>query len=161
LLAAIVLAGCAVSVPLPREADEGRGAAHPPLLAPHGRPLGVRPFAHDALVTALAFSPDGERLATGSLDGTVRVFDLEGREIARRAAHADEVTFVGWLASGTLVSAGLDQGVRVGDLAFVVSGAAPRVAVSGERVAFTVDGDTVAVLEPGGEIGRVTLHRVA
>lgn len=124
-----------------------------------GRVLGDRRFAHDTLVTALAFSPDGERLATGSMDGVVRVFDLEGRELERRSAHQAEVRFVGFLEGGTLVSAGLDRRVLIGDVA-LESSRVPSVAVCGGRVAWTPDANTIAVLESGREVGRVPLPGV-
>lgn len=34
---------------------------------------------HEWIVTCVAFSPDGRRLVTGSMDGTARIWDLAGR----------------------------------------------------------------------------------
>ncbi|WP_189211493.1 WD40 repeat domain-containing protein [Actinokineospora fastidiosa] len=46
---------------------------------------------HRALITSLAFSPDGNLLATGSKDGTVRVWDLVTREsIATLPGHDED-----------------------------------------------------------------------
>jgi HEAT repeat protein len=42
---------------------------------------------HAGPVQALAFSPDGGRLATGSADTTAIVWDLSGREWSRYATH--------------------------------------------------------------------------
>jgi WD40 repeat protein len=36
----------------------------------------VRPFAHAASLTELAFTPEGDRLLSVSLDGTVRIWDV-------------------------------------------------------------------------------------
>ncbi len=36
----------------------------------------VRPFAHAAGLTGLAFTPEGDRLLSVSLDGTVRIWDV-------------------------------------------------------------------------------------
>jgi hypothetical protein len=44
---------------------------------------------HDAFVNSLAFSPDGQRLATGLTDSTVLLWDL--RPVLRRAAAARRV----------------------------------------------------------------------
>jgi WD40 repeat protein len=63
---------------------------------------------HRDLIMAMAFGPDGKRLATGSADHTIRVWDLEGGGAARvLTGHAGPVLAVAfspdgrWLASGS------------------------------------------------------------
>jgi WD40 repeat protein len=69
---------------------------------------------HEGRVTELAFSPDGHFLATGSLDGTVRIWDLHANEISTSSIelkkHSDWVTALAfspaaavhhWFASGS------------------------------------------------------------
>ena len=47
---------------------------------------------HDGTVMAVAWSPDGQRLASGSLDNTIRVWDAaSGRELARLEGHTESV----------------------------------------------------------------------
>ena len=74
---------------------------------------------HDGAVSAVAFSPDGTRVATGSYDGSARVFDAAtGTEIAR-LDHDDSVSAVAFSPDGTRVATGsYDRqraGVRRGD----------------------------------------------
>ncbi len=73
--------------------------------------------AHDALVSALAFSPGGRRLASGSWDRTVKIWRAaDGRLLRVLRGHAGSVTSLAFLPDGTLVSGGLDK-VRFWDLA--------------------------------------------
>jgi WD40 repeat protein len=65
---------------------------------------------HDALVGALAFSPDGSTLATGSVDSTLRLWDVGAalagqsrRELHRQPAGVTALTYAGggdWILTG-------------------------------------------------------------
>ena len=69
-------------------------------------------------VNAIAFSPDGTKLATGSLDRTVNVWEAAtGRPIVVFAGHAAPVIEVAFNADGTrLVSTSQDATVKLWDL---------------------------------------------
>ena len=65
-------------------------------------------------VTALAWSPDGRRIAAGS-DGGVRVWDaVTGKELLS-LERGHWVDLVAWSPDGSRIAAGSDDGVRVWD----------------------------------------------
>lgn len=56
---------------------------------------------HDNVVNALAFSPDGQRLISGSHDYTAIIWDVPGRLLLRRlSGHTDFVLGVGFTPDG-------------------------------------------------------------
>ncbi len=65
---------------------------------------------HNGQVDSVSFSPDGQRVVTGSSDNTVRVWDLEnGVELFRFRGHTEGVSSVAYSPGGTLIgSAGAD-----------------------------------------------------
>ncbi len=71
---------------------------------------------HAGTVRVLAFSPDGQLIATGSADRTVRVWTRSGRVLATLEGHEDHVTALSWHpGSGRLASSSFDTTVRVWD----------------------------------------------
>jgi len=67
-----------------------------------------------ARVAAVAFSPDGHWLATGSDDRTARVFETaSGKEVARLAHQAPVVAVIFSPDSSSVASASYDYTVRV------------------------------------------------
>jgi WD40 repeat protein len=97
---------------------------------------------HDA-VSALAFRPDGERMATASFDHTIKVWEVESGRVAQTfTGHQDKVLALAYSADGQLLaSAGLDGTVRLWDAA-----RGRRIATLTSRnrcvqgIAFTPDG---------------------
>ncbi|MDX3165260.1 hypothetical protein PV516_15860 [Streptomyces scabiei] len=114
-------------------------------------PLEHRLTGHTATVSALAYSPDGETLASGAFDGTVRLWDpATGRTRKVFGGHAgrDTPEFVRTLAFGpdgrTLVTGGNDE-ARL----WKVGTNRPRATLhvpGGDlrSVAYGPDGDTIA-----------------
>lgn len=142
-----------------------------PSLARPGGPL-LATIVLDQPIASLAAIDDGDRIAVGCADGTVRIVDLEaGRELLRLAEHADAVVGVAIVASGgtrTLVSCGRDGAVSIHDIrsgARLVSfGVAARglsaLAVAPDvRLAFVAGHRRTS--RPGVSEGIVSVRRLA
>lgn len=71
---------------------------------------------HTARITALAWSPDSLKVATGSVDTSVCVYDVTKAASARtliKNAHLGGVTAVAFVDATTLVTGGDDSCLRV------------------------------------------------
>lgn len=128
------------------------------LIANHeGALLGTRRYCvysgHRSLIRALAWSPDGQKIASASEDGTVQVWTAAtGSLIVTFAGHSGKVTSVAWSPDGAqIASTGEDATVHVweaatGKVDFVYRGHDSSVSA----VAWSPDG---ALIASGG--GRV------
>ncbi|MEO6037527.1 MAG: hypothetical protein ABIQ93_03870, partial [Saprospiraceae bacterium] len=73
---------------------------------------------HFDMVNSVAFSPDGQRLATGSSDQLAKIWDLEnGKELLSLFGHSDAVTCVAFSPDGQRLATGSgDQTVKIWEL---------------------------------------------
>ena len=116
---------------------------------------------HERWVWALAFSPDGNSLASGSMDNTIKLWDLTtGKARVTLEGHTEKVWGVAFSPDGTsLASASDDKTIRLWDLA---SGKQKKLLGSHANhaysVVFTPDGKT---LLSGAFDGDVRLWDVA
>lgn len=110
-------------------------------------------LGHRTMVTAVAFSPDGARLLTGSADGMVRLWTAATGETVRRLdrAHRTVVRAVAFAPDGaTFLTAGEDGRLRLWnatDQREVRQWPAPAALRS---AAFSADGRLVLTLSGGG-----------
>ena len=95
----------------------------PELRGPAGRAIFVRRVhavlkGHTSHVVSAAFSPDGKRVVTASVDQTARLWDVEsGKEVAVLKGHTDDVWSAAFSPDGKrVVTASVDQTARLWDV---------------------------------------------
>ena len=109
---------------------------------------------------AVAWSPDGRRIASGGFDQKVQVWDAtNGGHVFTYTGHTDWVFGVAWSPDGTRIASGGDKTVQVWDAAnggdvFVYNSHTDyvyRVAWSpdGTRIASSSNDKTVQIWSPG------------
>ena len=110
---------------------------------------------HQARVTSVSLSPDGQTLATGRVDNTVRLWDVaSGQEKAVLRGHTEVVLSVAFSPDGfTLASGSGDRTARLWDVAGGQEKAILESRSSQARfVAFSPDGFTLASTDKWGDI---------
>ena len=96
-------------------------------------------------VTTMALSPDGTRIATGSADKTVRLWNTDGQPISPPMRHDDKVTSVAFSPDGTRIATGsADKTVRLWNTDGQPIGQVMRHDDAVSSVAFSPDGTRIA-----------------
>ena len=74
---------------------------------------------HGASVYAVAFSPDGTKLASGSVDKTIRIWNVaDGKELHKLDGHPDDIYAIAFSPDGKrLASVGYGGNIYVWDVA--------------------------------------------
>jgi WD40 repeat protein len=69
---------------------------------------------HTGLVLSVAFSPDGQLLASGSWDDTVILWDVRtGERVRTLEGHTDDVNSVAFSPDGRLLASGSGDGTVI------------------------------------------------
>ncbi|MFY1832320.1 hypothetical protein ACN47A_40865 [Myxococcus fulvus] len=128
-------------------------------------------LAHDLLVEAVAWSPTGERLASGGSEGKVQLWGADGEWLRTLSGHgAQRVRALAWSADGTrLASAGDDGLVNLWNAADGTLAQPPftqsPATLDIYRVALSPDGSLLATAAstPGSatERGVIRVFRIA
>ncbi|CAI7596028.1 unnamed protein product [Penicillium pancosmium] len=128
---------------------------------------------HSLPINSISWSPGGSRLASASIDKTVRIWDsVTGRSISTLEGHSGWVTSIAWSPDGSqLASASGDQSVRIWDPAtgqsiLTLEGHSDGVwsiawSPDGSRLASASDDGTVRIWDPatGRSISTLEGHR--
>ena len=115
---------------------------------------------HQDTVTCVAYSADGERLASASYDGTAKIWDVQGgRVLHTLRGHGDQVTGAAFSPDGKhLATTSADRTAKIWDAAtgselFTLKGHANRVT----SVTFSPDGKSLATASYDGTVKRWNL----
>jgi tetratricopeptide (TPR) repeat protein len=100
---------------------------------------------HSSYVLSVSFSPDGKTIASASYDNTVKLWNLEGKELKTLKGHSSTVTSVSFSPDGkTIASASLDDTVKLWNLEGKELKTLKGHSSTVTSVSFSPDGKTIA-----------------
>lgn len=102
-------------------------------------------------IWGLAFSPDGQRIAVGSRDGTIRMVESRSLDVLHaRRLHSTEITGLAWDPYGVhIATCGSDQRVHIVD-ALSLESLHDLPTTLGRPWSLAWDGDALVIAEQGG-----------
>lgn len=104
--------------------------------------------SHTGAINAMAFSPDGRQLVSGSTDRRAIVWDVTAQRVLATLAHSAAVVAVAVSADGRLVATGTDDGgVKVWRLGGLIRSRPLPGSAKIEAAAVSRDGRWIAVRE--------------
>ncbi len=111
----------------------------------HGFRERNRLAGHTDVVNSISFSPDGKTIASGSFDNTVKLWNVEGKQLFTLTGHTDVVHSVSFSPDGkTIASASRDKTIKLwsieGKELLTLTGHTNTV----YSVSFSTDGKTIA-----------------
>jgi WD40 repeat protein len=130
----------------------------------------LRTLTHNNAVYWAAYSHDGKKLATASLDNTVKLWNAaDGRHVGTLKGHGDGVAFVEFLKDGRLATASLDKTLKLwspeGELKTTFAGhqdylSCAALSRDGSLLASGAFDKTVRLwnVESGGQLAVLTGH---
>jgi WD40 repeat protein len=122
-------------------------------------------FDAESSSVAIAFSPDGQKIISGSEDGTLRLWDLQGNQIGETfPSHQEQIWAVAFSPDGEMVVSGSNDGTlriwdlrnnHIGKLLIGHTSRVTAVAISPERIVTGSMDSTIRLWDlQGNQIGE-------
>ncbi len=100
---------------------------------------------HSDSVLCVVFSPDSKIIASGSGDNTIKLWDIEGREILTLKGHADDVLSIAFSPDGKIIASGsYDNTIKLWNLDKEQSHTLKGHSGAVHTVAFSPNGEIIA-----------------